>query len=80
MSVDTPTCTCMDEIIMMLHFFFIHSLTVSDILLQTIIFHKDIGALDLNSLCQAAVRFQDSVSRLLLMVETMIMWQLAVQV
>ena len=43
-------------------------------------FHEDIGALDLNSLCQAAVGFQDSVPQLLLMVETMIMWQSAVQV
>ena len=62
------------------YFIFIHSLTVLDILLLSIMFHEGIGALELNSLYQAAVRSQDGVPQLLLMVETMIMRQSAVEV
>ena len=60
--------------------FFIHSLTVLDIPLLSIMFHEGIGALELNRLYQAAVRSQDGVPQLLLTVETVIMWQSAAEV
>ena len=44
---------------------FIHSFSALDLLFLSIMFHEGISALDLNSLYQAAVRFQDSATQVL---------------